>query len=162
MKKLIVMSALLLAGTVLFAQRGPRQPSPVTEVPAEKTTLSGTLALEQGRIVLKSGNNSYIVRGIQPLLGFVDGLKEDASVSLEGYVREFTFKSTRKDGDTVETTENIIRSIRVTKISLGSKSYDIPERPARFTNAPGGRNPSGTFGWDRMRGSAGGCFPRRR
>ncbi|MDR2767487.1 MAG: hypothetical protein LBB82_04080 [Treponema sp.] len=141
MKRLTLIAAALLIGSAVFAQspqRAPRQP--VLPAP-EKITLSGTLALDQGHIVLKSGDDSYLVRGLRPLIGFVDGLAEGASVNLEGYAREFSFRQNPRDGGKSET--NVVRSIRVTRLTLGSKSYDLPVYPAGDFGAGRGREQRG-------------------
>ncbi|MDR3342231.1 MAG: hypothetical protein LBT14_05485 [Treponema sp.] len=69
--------ACIMAG-MLAAQSGP------FGAPAEAVTVSGNLALVNGRIAVKSGNTIYYVAGIQQLIGFIDGLKEGATVTLEG------------------------------------------------------------------------------
>jgi hypothetical protein len=55
------------------------------QLTAPKTTISGTLGLSNGRISVVSGNITYYVRGLGRFVGFIDGLKEGAQVSLEGY-----------------------------------------------------------------------------
>ena len=78
MKKMALL--VLLAGAacgILFAQ---------TAEPL--TTISGTLGLNNGRIALKSETTTYYVRGLNRYIGFIDGLKDGAHVSLEGYASE--------------------------------------------------------------------------
>ena len=48
-------------------------------------TISGTLGLSNGMISVESGNTTYIVRGLERYIGFIDGLNYGARVSLEGY-----------------------------------------------------------------------------
>jgi hypothetical protein len=48
-------------------------------------TIQGTLSFVNGQIAVKSGETTYYVRGLDRLFGFVDGLKEGAAVTLEGY-----------------------------------------------------------------------------
>ena len=48
-------------------------------------TVEGTLKLEKGFIALASGDTVYYVPMLQRYVGFIDGLKEGAKVSVEGY-----------------------------------------------------------------------------
>jgi len=48
-------------------------------------TIEGTLQLEKGSIVLKSGEKSYFVPLLTRYAGFIEGLKEGAKVSVEGF-----------------------------------------------------------------------------
>lgn len=100
MKKIIIFSLLLLSAALVFAQ---------TAAP-ETVSVSGKLALVNGRIVLQSGENLYYVAGIGRLVGFIDGLKEGAQVSLEGYVRN-------EPGN--------VWVLWPVKLTLGGKSYDL-------------------------------------
>ena len=54
----------------------------------EKITLEGTLELVDARVALKKDNKTYFVMIPSRLYGFVDGLKEGASVKIEGYSHE--------------------------------------------------------------------------
>jgi len=67
----------LLCGSI-FAQSTPPATVPTT-------TIKGTLGLSNGMISVVSGNITYYVRGLARFIGFIDGLKEGAQVSLEGY-----------------------------------------------------------------------------
>lgn len=76
MKKIVLLCLLaaLVCGSI-FAQSN----TPAT------TTIKGTLGLSAGRISVVSGNITYYVRGLERFVGFIDGLKEGAQVSLDGY-----------------------------------------------------------------------------
>jgi hypothetical protein len=75
MKRIVLFVLLAVAaGGVLFAQ---------TATPT--TTISGTLGLSNGRIAVKSGAVTYYVRELGHYIGFIDGLKDGAQVTLEGY-----------------------------------------------------------------------------
>jgi hypothetical protein len=132
MKKLAILLMVLLLTVGAFAQdarsnrQQPEQPATVT--------VSGTLALANGHIALQSGSDVYYVTGIQRLVGFVDGLKEGAQVSLEGYARPFG------------RTENA-KMLFATKLTIGGKSYDLA--PAgHIGNSPeaNGPKPGGNRG----------------
>jgi hypothetical protein len=77
----------------------------------ETTTLTGKLELINGQIALKQGETTYYVAGLQRLIGFVDGLKEGAEVTLEGIALAYP-----GNGET--------RSLLVSKLTLNGKEYD--------------------------------------
>jgi hypothetical protein len=142
MKRIIalVVFAAFTAGTGVFAQAlegrdwTERRRQELREVKTpEKTTVSGTLGIRQGRIALESGDTFYYVAGINHFIGFIDGLKEGASVSVEGYV----FRAPG-NGDQV---------IRASALTIGGKSYSL------IPDAADGRPE-----WGRRRGFSGaGC-----
>jgi len=76
MKKIVLLCLLaaIICGSV-FAQSTP----PAT------TNIKGTLGLSAGRIAVVSGNITYYVRGLERFVGFIDGLKEGAQVSIDGF-----------------------------------------------------------------------------
>jgi hypothetical protein len=151
MKRIVlcVLFAMAVSG-VLLAQDSGRPGSPRRNQAPEKITLSGSLGLSRGRIVLESGGNTYYIAGLDRLIGFVEGLKEGASVSLEGWA----FPLPRSE------TEQIFRAA---KLSLNGKDYELGgqdwpgsprlgfgrgdgfgpgSRQPRFDQAPGFRPPS--------------------
>jgi hypothetical protein len=81
----------------------------------EKMTLKGNLVASEGRIALRADGVTYYVRGIQGLIGFVDGLKEGASVEIEGGVQK------RPASPQGTETVNVIYA---EKLTLGGKVYD--------------------------------------
>lgn len=64
------------------------RPDPGPGQSRDSLTIQGTLSFVNGQIALKSGETTYYVRGLDRLFGFVDGLKEGAAVTLEGYAGE--------------------------------------------------------------------------
>jgi hypothetical protein len=94
--------ALLLSAALAFAQtedprnQGRFPPGPgfgpgpnfSPEQLQGKVTIQGALSFVNGRIAVKSGETTYYVQGLDRLFGFVDGLKEGAAVTLEGYAEE--------------------------------------------------------------------------
>jgi hypothetical protein len=119
MKRTVLFLSILGAAALLGAQEQPGRdrtgPEPRNGA-AEAVTLSGTLGLEQGRIVLKSGEDGYFVAGIRPLAGFVEGLKEGAAVTIEG-----TVLPARGNGG--------YGLLYARKLSLGGKDYELPRHP---------------------------------
>jgi hypothetical protein len=113
MKRIVlcVLFAAVISG-VLLAQNSDRPGSfPQNQMP-EKITLSGSLGLSRGRSVLESGGTTYYIAGLDRLVGFVEGLKEGASVSLEGWA--FPLPGSE--------TEQIFRAA---KLSLNGKDYEL-------------------------------------
>jgi hypothetical protein len=77
----------------------------------EKVSLSGPLGFSNGYISLEQDGLTYYILGLDRLIGFVDGLKEGARVSLEGYV--FT---PRQDTN--------IRILRAEKLIFNGREYE--------------------------------------
>ncbi|MDR2515905.1 MAG: hypothetical protein LBC88_00825 [Spirochaetaceae bacterium] len=76
MKRKII---LVLAVCVAAAGSAAAQTTTATE------TLRGNLALIDGQIAIQSGETAYYLPGLGRLVGFVDGFKEGAAVTVEGY-----------------------------------------------------------------------------
>jgi hypothetical protein len=114
MKK-IVLFCLLAAfiGGSIFAQSN-----------TPTTTIRGTLGLSGGRISVVSGNITYYIRGLERFVGFIDGLKEGAQVSLDGYAAAPTVEG-QKD-----------RLFYPVKLTLNGKDYEVGS-PAAGNTAPG-------------------------
>ena len=116
-KQILFIFLALLITTVGFAQQGrgrgnqPRfQEGPRFET--EALSVSGRLIVAHGSPAIKNGDTTYIVKGIQRLSGFVDGLKEGAQVTIEGK----SAKIKRDDN---------IRVIIPAKLTLNGKEYDM-------------------------------------
>jgi len=90
------------------------------------TTISGTLGLSNGRISVVSGNITYYVRGLNRLVGFIDGLKEGAQVSLDGFASAPTIEG-QKD-----------RLFQAVTLTLNGKKYSVGSPDAG--NMASGRN----------------------
>ncbi|MDR2073301.1 MAG: hypothetical protein LBP60_07705 [Spirochaetaceae bacterium] len=121
MKKFVLFLVLALPLSGLFAQNNRNDQREFRDLPqagAETVTVTGNLVLSEGRIALKSGDELYYVGGLQRLIGFVEGLKEGAQVSLEGYV----FK---------EPGEEKTGFLALTKLTIGDRVYELP-RPGRL------------------------------
>jgi hypothetical protein len=117
MKRSIFFIILGLLAAGLFAQTGmvrTGRDRTAPELPPV-VTVSGNLALINARIGLESGDSTYYVVGIDRLIGFVDGLKEGAPVTLEGYA----FPGP-EDTDP--------RYLRVFSMSFNGKDYEVSPR----------------------------------
>jgi len=102
------------------------------------TTIRGTLGLSNGRISVVSNNITYYVRGLERFIGFIDGLKEGAQVSLEGYA-----SAPKIEGQTD-------RLFRAVKLTLNGKNYEVGSPHA--ANMKTGRDGKGTGPGPRGRG----------
>jgi hypothetical protein len=78
----------------------------------EKVTITGTMVFANGMPALKSGDDTYFVAGINRLIGFVDGFKEGAQVTVEGSVSAISPNASFK-------------IILPSKLTFNGKSYDF-------------------------------------
>jgi hypothetical protein len=113
MKKilLLTLTALVVSASAFahdFRPRGqngiPRQAFSPADKSGEELTLNGRLEWINGRIAVRTEDKTYFVSGIRQLLGFVDGLKEGAELTLTGraygvsHIPEYHFFRTEKVG----------------------------------------------------------------
>jgi hypothetical protein len=158
MKRIYLLAlGLLSLGALLYAQSGdsPQQDNRPPRrgawffdggVSAEKLSLSGTLGLSRGIIVLQSGEETWYTPELQRYTGFIDALKEGAAVTLEGWGR----KIPQVDGN--------VGFLRVSKLTLNGKDYEIGPAEPWAAQGPGWDRPRvpehreylpGPPGWDR-------------
>jgi len=84
---------------------------------SETVAASGTMVVAQGRPALKSGDIIYYVSGISQLIGFIDGFKEGAQVTIEG-----TALTSPNDKN--------MKFLRASKLTINGKDYDLaPSQP---------------------------------
>jgi hypothetical protein len=103
MKKIVLLCLLAaIIGGSVFAQAN-----------TPTTTIRGTLGLSGGRISVVSGNITYYVRGLERFVGFIDGLKEGAQVSLDGYATAPAIEGQRD------------RSFYPVILTLNGKNYEV-------------------------------------
>jgi hypothetical protein len=115
MKKFCFFALFVLClGGITFAQDRPRSPGPWTtprnnerSLP-DPATVSGTLQLRNGMIALETADTVYYVPLLERFVGFIEGLKEGATVELEGY--------TLGNSD----------FFQPVKVTLNGKTYDFP------------------------------------
>jgi hypothetical protein len=89
---------------------------PGAAVAAEAATVSGNLTIAQGSPAVKSGDTTYLIPGLFRYVGFIDGLKDGARVSLEG--EAFTTTQDPK-----------VKILRANKLTIGAKDYDLARPP---------------------------------
>ena len=95
----------------------------VPRMAAEKVTVSGSLIIAKGMIAVKSNDITYAAAGLNRFIGFIDGLKEGANVTLEGMAM-----TGPGDGNT--------KFLRVQKMTLNGKEYDLGLPFQSMTPAP--------------------------
>ena len=79
---------------------------------AETVTVTGSMVVANGMPALKSDDATYFVTGISRLIGFVDGLKEGAQVTVEG-------RSMANPRD------ETVKYLRASKLTIGGRNYEI-------------------------------------
>jgi len=84
----------------------------------ESATVSGNLTIAQGMIAVVNGETTWLVGGLNRYVGFIDGLKEGAEVTLEGYAMPVS-------------RDKNIKSLHVQKMTLNGKDYDLA-RPMQW------------------------------
>lgn len=77
-------------GQVQAAPYGRMGTLPAATVDVEEISLEGKLELVDTRVAIKKDDKTYFVMIPSRLFGFVDGLKEGASVKISGYSRALT------------------------------------------------------------------------
>jgi hypothetical protein len=98
---------------------------------AQIVAVTGTLQLRNGTIAVESNNSVYYVPSLERYIGFIDGLKEGATVTIEGY------------GDRAY--------LQPSKITLNGKSYDFSANYAQGTSCDG-------YGYQTRHGRGGHCW----
>ena len=112
MKRNILFIMLILGLAVLISAQERETRNQRNWQAPETVTVSGSMVVARGGPALKSGDVTYIVSGIGRLIGFVDGLKEGAQVTVEGVAVALP----RNDD---------IKLLRASKLTIGGKTYDI-------------------------------------
>ncbi len=100
------------SGQVQTVPYGRMGSLPVASVTVEDISLEGTLELVNARVAIKKDGKTYFVMIPSRLYGFVDGLKEGASVKIEGYSRA------------LPTVENSF-VVHVNTLDVGGKTIDL-------------------------------------
>ncbi|MDR1373805.1 MAG: hypothetical protein LBJ24_02415 [Treponema sp.] len=116
MKKRVFFAILIVVAAGAFAQSRDRQDREGRRQPPPAVTVTGTLSLIDGRIALENDEAAYYAAGLGNLAGFVDGLKEGAAVTLEGFARPLL----RRDG-----AEKERQLLRVTALTINGRRYDL-------------------------------------
>jgi hypothetical protein len=111
MRKTVLIAVLVLtiAGGVFAQSNGTQNPG--DKKGPEKITLTGVLGIKDGMIALEEGGVTHYLVGLNRFIGFIDGLKAGATVTLEGFAAP--------------------RFFRVTKLTIAGQDYEIGSGPGR-------------------------------
>jgi len=82
-------------------------------------TVNGVLKLERGFVAVESGDVTYYVPGLNRFIGFINGLREGANVSVEG----IRFEGRRF--------RNVVHP---TKLTIEGRTYDFPRVQQNFNH----------------------------
>ena len=139
---IIVAAGLIAAGSLSAQAFGPGAAAAVQTQNLQTVKVEGKLALVNGYIAVQSGGKTYYVGGLNRLIGFIDGLKEGASVKLEGYA--FALPQAPE-----------YQHLRVTKLTFNGKDYDLSNSFGRGFGAMGAMGPMGMNGYGQFGGPGG-------
>ncbi|GHU30769.1 hypothetical protein FACS1894172_04560 [Spirochaetia bacterium] len=89
---------------------------------SETVTVTGTLQLQNGTTAVANGNTVYYVPALERYIGFIDGLKEGAQISIDGY------------------TLGNRNSLQPVKVVLNGKTYDFTPNASQGMMYNGWRN----------------------
>ncbi len=123
MKRIAIVLLVAAAGTVAvsaqaFGPWGSAAPAVQAQAAAELVKIDGKLNLVQGHPAVVSGGKTYYVRLPAMLYGFIDALKEGATVKLEGYAFAVPFAA-----------DSFF--FQATKLTVGGKDYDLSQYAGR-------------------------------
>ena len=99
---------------------------------SQAISVTGTLQLRNGEIAVVSGNNAYFVPALTRYIGFIEGLREGAQISMTGFASG--------------------NYIQPTSVTANGKTYDFN------ANVPQGGvqgTPYGGYGWGHHNGANG-------
>jgi hypothetical protein len=121
LKRSVLFIFLILALAAMVSAQGWGNRGIPRPQASEDVTISGSMIVANGFPALKSGDVTYFVSGISRLVGFIDGLKEGAQVTIEGQARPAS-----QDGK--------LKILHPKKMTLNGKSYDLalPELNMNF------------------------------
>lgn len=86
-------------------------------------TVTGVLTIAQGRIALQANGVTYYAGGLNRYVGFIDGLKEGARVTLEGPAA-------------VNPQDEKSKFLRVSKLTINGKTFDLVPPAAANAQPP--------------------------
>ncbi|MDR2535036.1 MAG: hypothetical protein LBD29_03280 [Treponema sp.] len=82
------------------------------QVQGQPVTVTGNLTIIQGGIAVQDNGVTYHVGGLSRFIGFIEGLKDGAQVTVEGSA--LTYPADDK-----------IKFLRVAKLTINGKDYDL-------------------------------------
>jgi len=82
----------------------------------EKVSVTGSLTILNGKFAVSSDDTTYITRGLRPYIGFIEGLKYGAAVTVEGA----SFPVSEKDD---------VKFLLIEKLTIDGTEYDLGNPP---------------------------------
>jgi hypothetical protein len=113
---LLMCAFLLLAGGLFAQDQTARERGQGRGPGGTPVSITGKLEWINGHIAIKANEKTYYVSGVDKLVGFVDGVKEGAQVSLSG--KEFRIPAIPEYG-----------FLRTEVLSLNGKDYKFDDFP---------------------------------
>ncbi len=136
MKKIVVLVAIAAIAASAVAAQGMRpgmwNQNPATEAAQEVVKVDGRLSLVNGHPAVVAAGKTYYVRIPGMLYGYLDTLKDGATVKLEGYANAVPLA-----------TDTFV--LQATKLNVGGKDYDL-DQFAETRSALGGMGGKGGMG----------------
>jgi len=132
---IVALTAIGAASAQGFGGGQARQPmmAQVQQVQQVESTIEGKLALVQGHPAIVVKDKTYFVQIPQFLYGFVDGLKEGATVKLAGFEMAVPYAPNSYFFD-------------VNTLTIGAKSYDLSQFGGMGNGMGGGAGSMGGRG----------------
>ena len=131
---LLGFSIVALASAQRKDHRGWDFPPGVPAVPVETLSVTGNLTIAQGMLAVKNNDVTYLVAGLNRFIGFIDGLKDGAQVTLEGSAATSPLDAKTK-------------FLRMSKLTINGKDYDMGPPPGAGFQPPMRFPPHGRGRW---------------
>jgi hypothetical protein len=135
MKRILIIALLMVSAAALVTAQGTDRRAPrsqggkvMPQVSNEKITVTGNLTIANGMIAIKNDGVAWVIPGLFRYVGFIDGLKDGAQVTIEG-----TAMSKQADAKT--------RVLMPLKLKMGNKEYEMGPTIAQKRMPPVGEWP---------------------
>jgi hypothetical protein len=125
MKHILLAGLLTVSAAALVTaqqEQAPRAAGAGPRAAGEAVSVTGPLSIAEGMIAIRQDDTTYYLRGIERFVGFIDGLKEGAEVTIQGVSFQRRNDNTR-------------RVLVPATMTLNGKTYDIAPARAGFERA---------------------------
>jgi hypothetical protein len=99
-------------------------PAQSAETVTVTVTVTGKLGIARGQIALTDQDVTYYAPTLHRYVGFIDGLKEGAEVTLAGWTAPVDFQDAAS------------KILIVTKLTISGKDYDLDSRAMGYSGVP--------------------------
>jgi len=99
----------------------------VPQIQPQAISVTGTLQLRNGVIAVVSDNNTYYVPVLTQYVGFIEGLREGAQISMDGYMSGNYFQPN--------------------KVTINGRNYDFTVNSPQNVNYPQNYSCCGGYGY---------------